>query len=155
MDVREQLDRILGDMRKGLGLDANGECAIETDDGDEVLVSVSEETNQAVLSVAVSNLREDEREEMLEEALVINDDLTLTGSARICYSRDHDMLLLRYAVDAENLESAELEALIVAILELAEFVRDHLLSGDSLEADAEGDGEAPPEHEIPPGFIKA
>ena len=155
MDTREQLDRNLGDIRQGLALDANGECAIETDDGDEVLVSVSDATNQVVISIAVANIREDEREEMLEEALVINDDLTLTGPSRICYSRDHNMLLLRYAVDAEGLEGAELEALILAVLELAEPVRDHLLSGDTLEAATGSDTAVSSELEVPPGVIRA
>ena len=155
MDTREHLNRVLGEIQQSLALDANGECAIETSDGDEVLVSVSDDTDQAVVSIPVANLRGDEREEMLEEALVINDDLTLTGPSRICYSREHDMLLLRYAVDAETIESAELEAVIVAVLELAEPIRDHLLSGGALEADAESDTEDPPDGEFPPGSIRA
>ena len=39
MDAREQLGGILRDMRKDLTPDANGQCAIETDNGDDLLVA--------------------------------------------------------------------------------------------------------------------
>ena len=50
--------------------------------------------------------------------------------------RDRDMLLPRYAVDAEP-------------------IRDHLLSGGSLEADVESDTEDPSDGDFPPGSIRA
>ena len=134
MTAYERLNEILKTIPGEFQLDEDGECQIETDAGEECLISVIEQTDQIALSIPVIIVSEANQFELFREALIINDDLTLTGSSRICFSPDEAALLLRYAAPIDNLDGEGLQSLLDATLLLADEIHEHLLSGDALPA---------------------
>ncbi|MCP5306207.1 MAG: type III secretion system chaperone [Chromatiaceae bacterium] len=146
MTSTTSLADILRRIDPGLVLDGDGECQIETDGGEECLISAVDETGQVVLSAPLVAVSDFSAFGLFQEALLINNDLTLTGAARICFDPDQGMLLLRYATAAEGLDEGTLEVLIDATLELAERMQVHLQAGESL---FDPDGEPAPAADHP------
>lgn len=132
MTDQEQLNDILKSISADLALDDDNECQVETDAGEECLVSLIEQTGQLVLSVPLVTTTEADRFDMFREALIVNDDLTLTGSARICFSPEQGMLMLRHATMAEGHDRASFEALLASVLELGNEMTGHLQSDDTV-----------------------
>lgn len=144
MAIRDQLNDVLARFSKELSLDDDDECQIETDSGEECLVSALEETGQFALSVPLVPLTDVDAVALFREALVINNSLTLTGSARICYDPEQDMLLLRASTAAEGIDEAAFAALLGSFLDLAAQMTSHLQYGESLSGSGEAEPEAAP-----------
>lgn len=144
MAIRDQLNELLQQFSEELSLDDDDECQIETDDGEECLVSAIEETGQLALAAPLVPLTDVDPFELFREALVINNSLTLTGSARVCYDFEQEMLLLRSATAADGLDKAAFAALLGSFLDLAAEMTSHLQYGQSLTDDGDVEPEKPP-----------
>ena len=95
------------------------------------------------LAVPLIALSEGETARLFREALAINDDLSLTGAARIGLSASGDMLVLTHAVSEDEIAPDYLWGTIEAALLLAREIRGHLRSDNSI-ADAAADTEDRP-----------
>lgn len=144
MAIRDQVNQLLAQFADELALDDDDECQLETDEGEECLVSAIEETGQMALSVPLVPLTDVDVFGLLREALIINNSVTLTGSSRICYDPDQDMLLLRCIIAADGLDKAGFAALLGSFLDLAAEMTSHLQYGESLSDRDAGEPEQPP-----------
>lgn len=145
MTALQELRGALKELGEHLSLDLDipedGECVIDTGMGDEALISCWEETDQVRLSVPLLATEPEDFPRVAREALLINDDLTLTGTARIGLSPPDDTLILTFSMPASNLDAGILWGAIEPLLLLGREIRGHLRSGDTVdESPQEGVG---------------
>ena len=143
MTALQELRGALKELGEHLNLDLDipedGECVIDTGMGDEALISCLEETSQVRLSVPLLAIEPEDFAQVAREALLINDDLTLTGTARIGLSPPDDTLILTFSMPVSNLDAGLLWGAIEPLLLLGREIRGHLRSGDTID-------ESPPEN---------
>lgn len=148
-NLRDALAAIGEDLGLDLDLPDDGACVLETGDGDEILVHAPDDDGSVRLSVPLLSPAEDERAHLYREALLINDDLSLTGTARIGLSDEGEMLSLTHGMTESEIDPARLWAVIEACLLLAREIRTHLRGGRPLtepqaeDGGAEGPRDAP------------
>ena len=137
MTALQELRGALKELGEHLNLDLDmpedGECVIDTGMGDEALISCLEETSQVRLSVPLLATEPEDFAQVAREALLINDDLTLTGTARIGLSPPDDTLILTFSMPASDLDAGILWGAIEPLLLLGREIRGHLRSGDTVD----------------------
>ena len=137
MTALQELRGALKELGEHLNLDLDipedGECVIDTGMGDEALISCLEETSQVRLSVPLLAIEPEDFAQVAREALLINDDLTLTGTARIGLSPPDDTLILTFSMPVSNLDAGILWGAIEPLLLLGREIRGHLRSGDTVD----------------------
>ena len=137
MTALQELRGALKELGEHLSLDLDipedGACVIDTGMGDEALISCLEETNQVRLSVPLLATEPEDFDRVAREALLINDDLTLTGTARIGLSPPDDTLILTFSMPVSDLDAGLLWGAIEPLLLLGREIRGHLRSGDTVE----------------------
>ena len=132
--LREALQELGKTLETSLDLDEDGECQLDTGAGDEILISAIDEMDMVCLLVPLLTLSEAQRERLLQEALTINLDLTLTGTTRIGY--DGEGLVLCDALPAEGLDAGVLWASVETTILLGREVREHLQNGGTVDETA-------------------
>ena len=145
MTALQELRSALEELGKYLDLELDipeeGECVIDTGLGDEVLISGMDEMDQVRLAVPLLSIEPEEYARVSREALLINDDLTLSGSARIGLSQPDDTLILAFSMPVAGLDAGVLWGAIEQLLLLGREIRGHLQSGDTVdEGPLEGAG---------------
>lgn len=142
MTATEKLQSLLGEIGREIGeelrLDADGECQVETDLGDEIVITAVDEAGMVVVSLPIAPVPADDAAAgaLLREAMTINDDLALTGGTCLCLAPGHDMMVLRGAVEASALDAAALWQRMTLMVPLADEMREHLVRGERLADDA-------------------
>ena len=136
--LREALQELGKTLETSLELDEDGECQLDTGAGDEILISAVDEMDMVCLLVPLLTLSEAQRESLIQEALTINLDLTLTGTTRIGY--DGWGLVLCDALPAEGLDASMLWASIETTILLGREIREHLQSGGTVDETASTQG---------------
>ena len=146
MTALQELRGALKELGEHLNLDLDipedGECVIDTGMGDEALISCLEETSQVRLSVPLLAIEPEDFAQIAREALLINDDLTLTGTARIGLSPPDDTLILTFSMPASDLDAGILWGAIEPLLLLGREIRGHLRSGDTVDEDPQESADA-------------
>ena len=129
--LREALQELGKTLETVLDLDEDGECQLDTGAGDEILISAIDEMDMVCLLVPLLTVSEAQRERLLQEALMINLDLTLTGATRI--GHDGEGLVLCNAAPAEGLDADVLWASVETTILLGREIREHLQSGGTVD----------------------
>lgn len=145
-ELRGALDELGKHLDLELEIPDDGECVIDTGMGDEVLISGLDEADLVRLAVPLLAVDPEDFAQVAREALLINDDLTLSGTARIGLSPPDDTLILTYAMPASDLDAGVLWGAIEPLLLLGREIREHLRSGDTVDEtpqeNADTDGSA-------------
>ena len=136
--LREALQELGKTLETSLELDEDGECQLDTGAGDEILISAVDDVDMVCLLVPLLTLSEAQRERLIQEALTINLDLTLTGTTRIGY--DGGGLVLCDALPAEGLDAGMLWASVETTILLGREIREHLQSGGTIDETATTQG---------------
>lgn len=129
--LREALQELGQTLETDLDLDEDGECQLDTGAGDEILISAIDEMDMVCLLVPLLTVSEAQRERLLQEALMVNLDLTLTGTTRIGY--DGEGLALCEALPVEGLDAGVLWASVETVILLGREIREHLQSGGTVD----------------------
>ena len=137
MTALQELRGALDELGKHLDLELevpdDGECVIDTGMGDEVLISGLDEAGLVRLAVPLLAVEPEDFAQVSREALLINDDLTLTGTARIGLSPPDDTLILTFSMPASGLDAGVLWGAIEPLLLLGREIREHLRSGATVD----------------------
>ncbi|MEM7528456.1 MAG: CesT family type III secretion system chaperone [Pseudomonadota bacterium] len=131
--ARARLEELVGEISALIGadlaLDPDGECQLETDLGEEALLSPAQDADMIVVTVPLVELPEKDREALLIETLVVNSELALTGTARIAIAMPEGMFVLRHGVDVAEATATGLLALADRMIALGAEISQHLVSG--------------------------
>ena len=132
-ELRGALKELGEHLKLDLDMPDDGDCVIDTGMGDEVAISSMDETDQICLAVPLLATEPADFARVAREALLINDDLTLTGTARIGLSPPDDTLILTFSMPASDLDAGVLWGAIEPLLLLGREIRGHLRDGDTID----------------------
>ena len=103
-----------------LGLDENGECIIARDDGQEVIVVASDNSDRIAIMAPLLSVGPAGREALFEWLLEVNLANELTQGATIGLDRSADMLAIRHAIAADSLDGNRLSDIIANVFALVD-----------------------------------
>jgi len=144
MNTLESLVRRLGEETglSDLALDADGGCTLMFDEQTVVEIRPNASGERVILSATVCDYRTDNELPVLREIAAANFDAIGTGGAVLAANTRARQVVLQHHEPLVGLEWPRFSALIVGVLEAAEFWRKRL---DSLP-----DGQSAPEFHLPP-----